>query len=794
MKTWHLMLSASVLALMPHLALAQTALEAIDVPAAPLGSDSVNIEKVPGGVTVVDAKTIENNTRSDLQDVLTKSVPGVLLIDAGGNNIRSQLDYRGFGAGSINGFAQGLAVYQNGIRINEVFGDVVNWDLIPSNAINDITIVSGNPVFGLNALGGAASINLKDGFTFQGVEIEGTFGGHGYKEIGTQVGINKDTWAVYFAGQHIDEDGWRDFSPVDVDRMYFDVGAKGSAVEVHANLTWAKSSAGVTAATPEDLLNVEWSRTFTSPQITELEVLMPSLNAKVKVNDTLTLSGLTYYRRYNSNVIDGNGLDGEECGEVRDENPGVGVEADFDADNVCSEEIEDGTIAQLRDANGNPISADDVGNEPFGVIDRITQQAESWGVGFQANEKMQIFGRPNSFIAGISYDRGNVRYKTASEIGALGPKFVVDGSGIFIAEPDDFTGRDVDVNTEYVGLYVTNTFELTDALAVTVGGRYNHASVDLVDLTGEFDGITSSHTFERFNPNVGATYKIVDGLSVYSGYSEANRAPTPAELACANPDNPCPIESFLTDDPPLEQVVSRTVEAGLRGGMPMGAGRMTWGAGYFRTQNEDDILFVSSNVTGRGFFFNAGDTLRQGVETKVTYQDSVWNLYASYSYVQATYEDAIELQSPAHPLGEPCSADPETTCINVQPGDRLTNVPEHRIKAGAEYMVTPKWMIGGDVIASSGQYHLGDEINVLPKVGGYARVDFKSSYDVTENVQIFGFVNNVFDREYGLFGTLFETAETPTGPVGVDGFSFNNPRSIVPAQPITGYGGVKVKF
>ncbi len=29
------------------------------------------------------------------------------------------------------GTPQGLAVYQNGVRINEVFGDTVNWDLIP---------------------------------------------------------------------------------------------------------------------------------------------------------------------------------------------------------------------------------------------------------------------------------------------------------------------------------------------------------------------------------------------------------------------------------------------------------------------------------------------------------------------------------------------------------------------------------------------------------------------------------------------------------------------------------------
>ncbi|MDX2259244.1 MAG: TonB-dependent receptor [Hyphomicrobiaceae bacterium] len=765
------------------------------VPVSPLGGE-IRVETYAGGVATVGGDAITGNGRSDPQDALAKSVPGVTLIDAGGSNFRSQLDYRGFGAGSINGFPQGIAAYQNGVRINEVFGDVVNWDLIPSNAIGDITIVSGNPVFGLNAIGGGAVISLKDGFSFQGVEIDSKFGSYGYKEIGTQIGVQSGPFALYFAGEHIDEDGWRDFSPAEVDRMYVDLGAKGSLVEVHANLTWAKSSVGVVAATPEELLNVGWERTFTSPQTTDLEVLMPSLNAKVKATETLTFSGLAYYRRYKSAVVDGNVLEAEECGEVQAENPGVGVEADFNADNICSEEIEDNTIAQLRDARGNPIAGDDIGEEPFGVIDRINQQAESFGGSLQATEKMQVFGRPNQFIAGVSYDRGNVRYSTASEIGELTSRYVVDGSGVIIAEPDDFAGRNVDVDTEYVGLYITNTFEVTDALAITVGGRYNHASVDLVDLTGEFDGITSSHTFERFNPSAGATYQIMQGLTVYAGYSEANRAPTPAELACANPDNPCPIESFLTDDPPLEQVVSRTYEAGLRGKLgSLGRDQVLgWGVGYFRTLNEDDILFVSSGTTGRGFFFNAGDTLRQGIEAKLTYDNQWLSLYAGYSYVHATYETALEYQSPAHPLGRPCSGDPEVTCIDVAPGDRLPNVPDHRFKAGVEYRVLPQWMIGADVIANSGVYHLGDDANLLPKVGGYARVDLKTTYDVTENVQIYGLLNNVFDSRYGVFGTLFENEEAPTDPVGIPGFTYDNPRSIVPGQPISAYGGVKVRF
>ena len=84
-------------------------------------------------------------------EVLQNTVPGVVLSDAQGNVFQRSLQYRGFDASPVNGQAQGLAVYQNGVRINESFGDIVNWDFLPDNAIEGITILGANPVYGLNA-------------------------------------------------------------------------------------------------------------------------------------------------------------------------------------------------------------------------------------------------------------------------------------------------------------------------------------------------------------------------------------------------------------------------------------------------------------------------------------------------------------------------------------------------------------------------------------------------------------------------------------------------------------------
>ena len=148
----------------------------------------------------------------------------------------------------------------------------------------------------------------------------------------------------------------------------------------------------------------------------------------------------------------------------------------------------------------------------------------------------------------------------------------------------------------YTGLFATDTFDITPRLALTAGGRFNVAQINLEDQLG--GALSSDNRFSRFNPVVGATFKIVSNVTAYGGYSEANRAPTPLELGCSNPARPCLIDSFLISDPPLKQVVARTVEAGLRGNFGLGSAKdeLRWNVGVFRTLNTDDIINVASTI------------------------------------------------------------------------------------------------------------------------------------------------------------------------------------------------------
>src|SRR5262245_30242630 len=790
---------------------------AAEVPMAPAGGSELPVDKVPAGISVINASQIERVGSPSITEAINTYVPSVTINEALGNGLATDLQYRGFTASPLNGTPQGLAIYQNGVRLNEVFGDAMNWDLIPQIAIADIVMMSNNPAYGLNALGGAVNVIMKDGFRFQGATVDTRFGSFGHKEVAAEAGQKWGNWATYVAGEWIDNNGWRDLSPAEAKRVYADIGVKGSGSEFHLSYTFADTFLGVVGPSPVELVDERRANVFTSPQSFDNRMQMVNLTGSVSVTDHLKVSGNAYYRGFKQKRPDGNVSEAIACDS-----------AGANAGLLCLEEPDD--VLFGRRANGAivnvPIAGLPNGDQTvLGGNDRVTVDSFSFGGALQAVSKAHLFNRPNQFLVGASVDLGRAHVTSQSELGVLDPRtLAISGLGIIIdqslnpaldAGDVEITPVDLIARTQYYGLYVMNTLDVTDRLAVTLGGRYNLANIKLEDQLG--DALNGDHTFQRFNPMIGATYKLTPWMTAYAGYSESNRAPTPAELACADPQRPCLLENFLVSDPPLKQVVGRTVEAGLRGEIAAGyAGRdalgaprtntIGWSLGYFRTLLSDDILTVASPIQGRGFFINGGDTLREGLEAAVNYRSDRLFMYASYAFVNATFRNALEIASPDAPVGVPCSsfvpADPEDevpNCARVRPGDHIPSIPSHRFKVGFDYWVTPQWRVGGDVIAVSSQFFRGDEGNDDRPLPGYAVVNLRTGYKVTDNVEIYGLAKNLFSKDYATFGTYFDTealrnvAGDPVG-VGRNGTVLENPRTITPAAPLTVYGGVKVKF
>ena len=216
----------------------------------PIGSE-IPLEKVPHSVSQLNSADIARDKTVMVQEALTTRVPGIVIGDLQGNQFQTNVQFRGFEASPVNGVAQGLAVYQNGVRINEAFGDIVNWDFLPTNAINNITVMTGNPVFGLNALGGSISIDMKNGFNFHGADVDTEFGSFGRKQVSTEAGMQSGGMAIYGSFEAINDDGFRDFSEAEIRRGYADVGIRNENSEFHFNFTGADNKVGVTSAAPE---------------------------------------------------------------------------------------------------------------------------------------------------------------------------------------------------------------------------------------------------------------------------------------------------------------------------------------------------------------------------------------------------------------------------------------------------------------------------------------------------------------------------------------------------------------
>jgi len=716
-------------------------------------------DKVPSNTQTLTPEDLDPSKAQSVPDALMRIVPGVFIGDTAVNPFQPDLQYRGFVASPTVGTPQGLAVYQNGVRINEAFGDTVNWDLVPERAINRLDLHPSNPVFGLNAIGGALALEMKNGFTYTGREVEAIGGSYGRRAAGAQSGAQKDNVAFYAAADVLNDNGWRQRSASELRRMYADVGVRGDGAEFHLNFTGASNRFGALASTPIDMLNRSWSAIYTSPQTYRNQLAFLNATGSYRLSDTWSLKGNAYVRSFRQRHVDGNVSEVELCS-------GGGF--------LC---LGDPTTPLVGQSGPVP---DILGGAIAGAIDRTRTAAQTVGGTLQAASSDKLFGRDNQLVIGASVDHGRVQFNASSELGAIGNDLFITGTGVIISQPDGVVAPvDLKTRNTYYGVYVTDTVDLTSALSVTAGGRFNLAQIRLEDQLGV--DLNGSHQFSRFNPVIGATYKLAPNTTIYAGYSEANRAPTPAELACSDPLRPCLLDNFLVADPPLKQVVSRTYEAGIRGQFVPGKNdRFSWSFGVFTSDSADDIIRVASAIAGRGFFQNGGTTRRQGFEASANYRSERWTVFATYSLVDATFRDALTLSSPHNPLAD-------GGLIAVLPGNRLPGVPRHRFKTGVDYTVQDGWTVGGDVVAVSGQYLVGDESNLNPLLPGHWVANLHSTYRLSKEIEVFGLVRNVFDRRYYTSGTFFETDAIPF-------LGLSDPRSLSPGAPRAFYAGLRGKF
>ncbi|HEX9181447.1 MAG TPA: TonB-dependent receptor [Burkholderiales bacterium] len=677
------------------------------------------LEQVPANVQSATEDDIARDRPLSVGDFMERNLESVATSSAQGNPFQIDLTFRGFAATPLIGAPQGLSVFLDGVRVNEPFGDTVNWDLIPTNAISAMNLIPGSdPVFGLNTLGGALAIRTKSGREHPGGSITAYGGSFGRYSGEFEYGGSQGDLDYFVAGTYFDENGWRDHSPSTVKQLFGKFGYETSSTDIDLSLLYADTNLQGTQASPLSLLAASREAAYTYPDITDNRVYMGNLSASHYLDNNNLVAGNLYFRNVESKNFSSNSEDDFDPTQA------VGVCLDPPA---CTE-------FNFRATN-----------------DRSKVDTDGYGGALQYSYLGNLFGRANQFTLGASYDYGRTDFIQEFQFA----DFTADRGTFGLTGFSLLT--DVETSNRYYGLYFSDVLSLTPQLHMTLAGRYNRAKAEIRDQTGLEPALNGSHTFSRFNPAVGFNWNLNPAVNTYIGYNEGMRAPTAVELTCADPNAPCKLPNAFLADPPLEPVIAKTWEGGMRGRV---LGNTNYSFALFHTDLEDDIQFIGSATSpGAGFFQNVGETRRQGLEFALSQRYERLRMWAAYSLIEATFESPLLINSPFN-----SSADANGQ-IQVNPGNRIPGIPRHQLKFRADYAFTPKFSAGITVQAFSDQYARGDENNqdINGKVPGYSIVNLDASYQWDDRLQFWAKANNVFNVDYESFGVLGENFFTGTG-------------------------------
>ncbi len=680
------------------------------VGATPVPGELVPKDLIPANVQAATAVQLRQLQSLNVPDFMATQLPSVNVNGTQGNPYMMTLNYRGFSASSLLGMPQGLSVYLDGVRVNEPFGDTVNWDLLPTNALATLTLLPGsNPLFGLNTLGGALVLRTKSGDTDPGGEIEVQGGSFGRVATSASYGRALGAHGHLFASlSGFDEEGWRDFSPSRVRQLFVKGGERAADHSWEASINRADSRLVGNGLTPESMLAVDRRAIYTRPDQSRNRMTLFTLGGSRQLGDGYALSATAYARRLDASTVNG---------DLNDDYDGVEDLSTGVAHRTATTERGAGLAAQLARSFGSQ---------------RIT--------------------------LGLSWDQARNHFEQASAQGLLDAT-----RGVIATQPAAVEAL-IAGTSRTASAYAADLVKLAPSLQLTLSGRYNDTRVRTDDLGRASLGLDTTldgaGTYARFNPAAGLTWQATPGLTAFGGFSQGNRAPSPIELGCSDPAHPCVLPNALQGDPPLRQVIARTLEAGLRGQV---AGGLEWSAAAYRTANRDDLLFIG-NGHGSGYFANVGTTLRQGAELALSQETRRVDWHLAYSFLDATFRSAACLLSASNSSAGTNPSCPGAGEIAVTRGNRLPGLPRHSLKVTVDARPLPNWSVGAQVAAYASQLAQGNENNAQQpdggafsgagKVGGYALLDLTTSVQAGGGLELFARLANVFDRRYASGGQL----------------------------------------
>lgn len=751
----------------------------------PLQGFGQPLNEVPADVQTATGADLQREQSLDVVDYLNNNFSGLNVSEGDGNPFQIDVYYHGFTASPLLGTPEGLSVYVDGVRVNESFGDTVNWDLIPESAINTVSLISGsNPVFGLNTLGGAISIQTKSGHDNPGTEIEAYGGSFGRRSVEAETGGALGAFDYFLTGNYFDDTGWRDLGSSRVWQGFGKVGWQTAATDLDLSYTYADDFLWGDGATPLSMLFYRRAQTYT-PDYTQNLMHFVNLTGTRILGGHLLLSGNAFYRYVNTHVLNGN---------IND----FYLEDDYA-----------GPPTDCTDSGANPatLAYCAPGQD---AMSSLTQRSQ--GFGLQLTDSAAVLGWKNQGIVGVDYDNSQDGFDELNQYGGIAPDHLL----VYEPSPyNDFPLVSVDGSNKIFGAYLTDTISPSSLIHVTAAARYNRntetidgtsVDADPADYGDGFLGaspVTGDHVFARINPSIGFTLTPTRYTTYYANYNQASRAPTVIELGCADAAVPCGLPDDFAADPNLEQVVARTFEIGLRGNLADQS--FNWSADVFHTVNSNDIQFIATSINA-GFFSNVGNTRREGLDVAFGGKEAGLTWKLAYSYVQATFQSSFAVNAPSNSTADAYGN------IMVQPGDRMPLVPEHNGRLILDYEFNKHLDLGANLIVVSGSYLHGNENNANVAgvtdaatgayisadgtgwIPSYMELNLNGTYRLNENLEIFARMTNALNKDYYTAGFLTQSVYTPNGTFMTDPNNWTNENNVVPGAPREIWGGLRLRF
>lgn len=741
---------AALATLAPATAAAQTgAPQQVDVVGtSPLAGLGVDRNLLPYASHTARRGALDQAQADTMTDHLARRLPGMQVNDIQGSPFQADLTYRGYRASGLLGASQGLSVYLDGVRINEPFGDVLNWDMVPEFALQSLTVLPGaNPSFGLNTLGGAIVLETVDGRSAEGLRAELGFGSHGRRRADLGLGQrHADGWHSYVGGTVFDEDGWRAHSPGrqalvlaklgrSVDGTDWSLGVLGGRATLVGNGLLPSVTLDGDQTVP-DLYAASRSAVYTHPDRTRHQLAQISFNASQQMQAGGRLQALVYTRHSRRDTVNGDGAEAIDPAE-----PALNA-----------------------------------------ALNTTATRQNAWGLALSLAQRSGT----HQWQVGASVDGSRVRYRQLEQEGRF------DASrGVLAGDEAAELSASVTGDALHLGLYATDTWQLRPDTHLTATLRANRSRVGNTLTTVDDDtGVLEAKPEERFtydslNPAIGLTQRLGGGLAVFANLARNTRVPTVIELGCADPEEPCRLPVGLQSDPYLKQVRATSVEAGLRW-RPAAGQRLE--LALFRTDNRDDIVFGSVSATSQlGYFQNFPRTRHQGLDATWQAQYGPVAFSAAYSHLQATWQASGTLR-----MGE--------RNVAITPGTRMAGLPRHSAKLGADWTLGHGLSLGADLQLVSSRGVQGNEDGLLEdgatetrrlRIGGHGLLHLRLQWQASPALAVVARVRNLLDKRHESYGALAETAFDARGRYTGDE---QDALFVAPGAPRSLWLGLRLRF